>query len=377
MTTMQPVRAAFVMEQALGHVTHARNLESLVADRQDVASTWLPIPFDVRGAARFVPLLRSNWSVRASWRARCALGAALGRRSLDALVFHTQVTALFSVGLMRRVPSIVSMDATPINYDSVGQHYRHQPAGSGLLDRRKFQMNQAVFNAAAALVTWSEWARASLIDDYGTDPDKIHVLAPGAAPAYFEIGARRQTDTERPGPVKVLFVGGDFHRKGGPLLLDSMRELLTSQCELHLVTSQTIEPRPNVYVHPGLTANSPELLRLFAEADLFVLPSYAECLAVVLMEASAAGLPIITTDVGALGEAVERGRSGFTIAPGDGAALRHAVKLLAGNRVLRQRMGRASFALAQRKFDSRRNNQALVDLVVGHAHPVQALRRAA
>src|SRR3954465_11011587 len=123
MTPMQPVRTAFVMEQALGHVTHARNLQTLVAERDDIASTWLPIPFETRGAARLVPLLRSNWSVRASWRARRALNAALTSRPHDALVFHTQVTSLFSVGLMRRYPSLMSLDATPINYDQVGQYY--------------------------------------------------------------------------------------------------------------------------------------------------------------------------------------------------------------------------------------------------------------
>jgi glycosyltransferase involved in cell wall biosynthesis len=376
MTPMQPVRTAFVMEQALGHVTHARNLQSLVAERSDIASTWLPIPFDVRGAARFLPLLRSNWSVRASWRARRALSTALAHTPHDALVFHTQVTALFSVALMRRLPSIVSMDATPINYDRVGAYYGHRPAGNTFLDTRKFQMNQAVFTAAAALVTWSNWARASLIDDYATDPARIHVLAPGAAPAYFEIGERRQPASPSH-PAKVLFVGGDLERKGGPLLLDSIGDLLGDRCELHLVTSQPIEPRAHVHVHPGLTANSPELLRLFAEADLFVLPSYAECLAVVLMEASAAGLPIITTDVGALAEAVQPGQSGLIMQAGNGAALRQGLELLVGNPALREQMGRAGLALAQRKFDAQRNNRALLDLVVEHATSLKALRRAA
>jgi hypothetical protein len=182
MTSMQPVRTAFVMEQALGHVTHAHNLRSLVAEREDIQSTWLPIPFDVHGAAKFVPLYRGNWSVRASWRARRALNIALSRQEHDALVFHTQVTSLFSVGLMRRLPTLISMDATPINYDRVGEYYGHQAAGTSFIDRRKFQMNRAAFDAAASLVTWSDWARDSLIADYGTDPRKISVLAPGAAP---------------------------------------------------------------------------------------------------------------------------------------------------------------------------------------------------
>jgi glycosyltransferase involved in cell wall biosynthesis len=132
-----------------------------------------------------------------------------------------------------------------------------------------------------------------------------------------------------------------------------------------------------VHVHTGLKANSPELLRLFEEADVFVLPSHAECLAVVLMEASAAGLPIITTDVGALSEAVDHGQSGLVIPGGNGAALRYSLEMLISNPQLRQRMGRAGFTLAQRKFDSQRNNRALLDIVVAHATTLQTLRRAA
>src|SRR5262249_31011819 len=149
--------------------------------------------------------------------------------------------------------------------DRVGEYYHHRPSGSGFVDRQKFRMNQAAFEAAAALVTWSKWTRASLIEDYAIDPSRIQVLAPGAAEAYFSIGERRSARTTAGHPVKVLFVGADFKRKGGPLLLDCMSDLTdTDKCELHLVTSVSVEPRHNVYVHNGLTANSPQLLDLFA-----------------------------------------------------------------------------------------------------------------
>src|SRR5262245_14492203 len=104
---MTPLHPAFVMDQALGHGTHPPNLEATLEARADVDPTWLPIPFDVSGPSKLVPLLRSNWSVRASWRARRALNAVLTSRAPQALVFHTQVTALFSVGLMRRIPSLI------------------------------------------------------------------------------------------------------------------------------------------------------------------------------------------------------------------------------------------------------------------------------
>jgi glycosyltransferase involved in cell wall biosynthesis len=377
---MVPIRATFVMEQTLGHVTHARNLQDVAAARTDLTPTWLPIPFGVHGPSRFVPLLRGNWSVRASWRARRALGSALAATSQNALLFHTQVTSLFSVDLMRRIPSIVSLDATPINFDSVGRPYHHRAAGNSLIDQHKFRLNRRVFHAATRMVSWSEWARRSLIDDYAVPADRIRVLAPGAAGAYFDLGEarlRRPDDARDGAPVRLLFVGGDFERKGGPLLLDCLRGSLGERCELHLVTQRDVEPRPNVHVYRGLRPNSLELLRLFALADVFVLPSLAECLAVVLMEAGAAGLPVITTDIGALAEAVCPGESGLVVPAGDGRALACAVETLVSDALLRRRMGRASQTLARGKFDARQNNRMLLDLLVEMAQAAESARVAA
>jgi glycosyltransferase involved in cell wall biosynthesis len=378
---MGPIRAAFVMEQTLGHVTHYRNLRSAVAKQGDVAPTWMPIPFEVNGLSRLVPVLRSNWSVRASWRARRALNGTLAAKRHDVVVFHTQVTALFSLAAMRRLPSVVSLDATPINYDSVGDYYGHRAAGDGMLDRQKYRMNQRVFQSAAGLVTWSEWARRSLIDDYGVDGSRTRVIPPGAAATYFDIGQRRHAQEARPGskgrPARALFVGGDFRRKGGALLLDRMRGPLADRCELHVATADDVTPRRGVHIYRGLGPNSPELGRLFAEADMFVLPTFADCLAVVVMEAMAAGLPVITTGVGALGEMVRDGENGLLIRAGDGEALERALRALVENTQLRRRMGRVGYELACRSFDARHNGQALLDVVVEVAQAGHRARRAA
>jgi glycosyltransferase involved in cell wall biosynthesis len=362
----RPLRAAFVMEQTLGHVTHGRNLSQVLAGQDAVEATWLPVPFDVRGAGRLLPLWRSNWSLRASWRARMALEAALRARRHDALFFHTQVVSLFSTAYMRRLPAVISLDATPINMDSVGAFYNHRPAGDGVLDRQKYRLNRAAFHSAAALVSWSQWGRRSLVEDYGVDDARVRVIAPGAAPDYFRIG-RRRLSAEPPQdggrPVRILFVGGDFRRKGGPLLLEALKGPLGARCEAHIVTREAVAPQANVTVYHGLGPNSPQLLELFAAADVFVLPSLGECLAVVLMEATAAGLPVITTDVGALGEAVLPAESGLLVPPGDGAALAHALRTLVEDGALRRRMGRAGLALAEARFHAERNNRTLLDLL--------------
>ncbi|MCC6173982.1 MAG: glycosyltransferase family 4 protein [Chloroflexi bacterium] len=397
------LRMAFVLEQTLGHVTHTRNLRAAAASRPGLTPVWLPIPFDVRGAGRFVPLYRGNWSVRASWRARQALHAARAIAPLDALFFHTQVTSLFSVDLMRRVPTIVSLDATPINYDSVGASYGHQAAGDGLLDRQKFRLNRRALHAARALVTWSAWAKRSLVEDYGVPAERIHVLAPGAAEAFFALGRRRiaaamdaddgpadNTATEGgsaplPGapaemrggrPIRLLFVGGDWERKGGPDLLAALDGLTDLPWRLDVVTRAELPAHPGVVVHRA-GPNSPELLELFARADLFVLPSHGECLAVVLMEATAAGLPVVTTDVGALGEAVLPGESGVLLPPNDVGALREALRGLLSDAGRRSRMGRAGHALAIERFDAYRNGQTLFDLLAEHARLGASSGRAA
>ena len=377
---MTSVRAGFVMEQTLGHATHFQNLCAAAADQTHVRPTWLPIPFETAGPTRYIPLLRSNWSLRASWLARQALDAAHSAELHDVVVFHTQVTALFSHAVMRRVPSIISLDATPINFDQVGQHYGHAPAGTSPVDRQKFRLNRSTFHLAARLVAWSDWARRSLIEDYGVDPDRVEVIPPGAGSAYVALGARRSAAITEPAsdrPVRLLFVGGDFARKGGMDLLAALRGPLARRCTLDIVTRDAVPPQPGVTVHHGLKPNSPALLRLFEQADIFVLPSLADCLAVVLMEAAAAGLPIITTDVGALREAVRDGSTGLVVRPGKVNELRHAIELLATNHGLRSAMGRAAQAWAVERFDARKNGHTLLRLVSDVAEAPQASRRGA
>src|SRR5262249_15437597 len=121
-------RIGFVMEHTLGHVTHAQNFRASVDTDPDVTATWIPVAIYQPDHWNKTPLVRGNWTLRASLRARRQVQAVLREHPLDALFFHTQVTALFARGLMKRIPTIVSMDATPINFDSIGLPYNHIPS---------------------------------------------------------------------------------------------------------------------------------------------------------------------------------------------------------------------------------------------------------
>ena len=109
---------------------------------------------------------------------------------------------------------------------------------------------------------------------------------------------------------------------------------------------------PGVTVHRGLTNGSVELRALFQSADAFVLPTLADCFSIAAIEAMAAGLPVITTDVGGIGDIVIDGETGFLIPPGDGRALRIALAALVADRDLRSRLGAAGRRRAVATFDA-------------------------
>ena len=119
--------------------------------------------------------------------------------------------------------------------------------------------------------------------------------------------------------MRVLFVGGDLVRKGGDVLVDAVEDLRRDSVpvEVDLVTRDDLAPREGVRVHHGLTPNSDEIVDLYRRADVFCLPTLGDCLPMVLSEAGALGLPVVSTDVGAIDEIVREGETGLLVPPSD------------------------------------------------------------
>jgi glycosyltransferase involved in cell wall biosynthesis len=348
------VQVGIIVEYLIGHVTYADALRRAAARHPGLVTHQYDLRWPYRGLIERLPPIRSNWSLRSSVRTRAILERA---PALDAALMHTQTASLLSVGYMRRVPTIISADATPRQFDSVGAAYGHA-AASERVEGVKAAIVGRAFRAAHRVIAWTEWVRRSLVDDYGVDAARVLVLHPG-------------TQLPPPSPVKpeiprrILFVGGEFERKGGRQLLAALDDA-PFEWELDVVTRSDLSPRPRVRVHQNISAGDAQLRRLYADADVFALPTLGEAVPHVVAEAMAAGLPVIATDVGAIPDLVD-GDSGMLVPPGDVPALRQGLTALLSDPARCRAMGAAARARAERTLDAEINLSRTLDLLAAAA----------
>ena len=364
-------RVGFVLEQTLGHRSHAANLQRILPTLGRIEPVFRLVDFEPRRRYPRLPGY-SNWTLRAAVRTARTLRDLCRRTQVDVLFFHTNVVATLAGRWMRRIPSVVSLDATPAQYDEMGSPYNHR-VRHRLIEAAKHHVNRRCLGLAADVVAWSEWCRESLIEHYGVAPDKVTVIPPG-------VDVRRWTrigDRQDDGVVRILFVGDDFQRKGGDVLVEAVRRLrrrvserpATLAIELDIVSNADVRCEPGVHVHRGVSPNSPELVGLYHRASIFCLPTRGDCLPMVLSEAGAAGLPLVSTSVGAISEIVEDGRNGILVAPGDVDELVVALRRLASDAGLRATWGRRAEQVVAERFNAETNAARLADLLGALAAP--------
>lgn len=265
---------------------------------------------------------------------------------------HTQVPAILLGSAMRQVPTVVSLDATPVQYDALGEHYAHA-VGPRWLERIKTELNRRCFDRAEHLVTWADWTKESLAVDYGIDRARVTVIPPGVDVERWEapVGHERPED----GITRILFVGGDLDRKGGRDLIEAFAVLhgrYGDLIELHLVTPTEVKAPPGVTVHRTMTPNSAELIALYHRCHVFCLPTRGDCLPMVLPEAGAAGLALVSTDVGAIGEIVRNGETGLLVPVRDVPALVAALDSVVTDHGRRRRLGSAANELVRAEHNA-------------------------
>lgn len=357
------MKFCFLAERQVGIGSAAAALEPYVKQTPNI--TWTDVTYAETGG--FIERLPLPGRLGGTLRGYQQTSETLRRGPYDALLFLTHNPAVFQQQALRRTPALLWTDVTPALLDQQAEQYDHPVDRLPALSKLKHSLVRRTFRSAALCVGWSEWARRSFVADYGVPERNTTVVAPGIDLAHWRLPQRVPSQ----GLPRLLFVGGNFRRKGGDVLLALFRDHLRGRCELDLVTRDPVDAEPGVRVHRGLSAKSPELLALYRDAAAFVLPTRGDCFSIASLEAMAMGLPVVVSQVGGIADIVEHGRSGYLMDPNDARGLRDALEQLLKSAEHCRALGARGRQLVEQRFDARLTAERLLDLMRGAARALK------
>ena len=172
----------------------------------------------------------------------------------------------------------------------------------------------------------SQWAIDSVINECDADPRNCHVLEFGPNIDLKDIELGKTYDG---GELRILFIGKDWNRKGGDIVVEIVEKLRSKGVDAQLgIAGPRKEPascagKDFICCYGFLNKNNPtdyhKIIDLYSQSHIFLLPTKAECSAIVFSEAAAAGLPVYTYMTGGTGNYVIDGVNGHTFPIGSSA----------------------------------------------------------
>jgi starch synthase len=228
-------------------------------------------------------------------------------------------------------------------YTAIAKQY---PEWSFALEQKSdvlLKVEQDEYQSADAIVVASSFTRNTLIEN-GIPIDKIFINPYGIDTTQFKL----KTNFYKGGPVKFLFVGLVDARKGVPLLMDIIQQVDPGKASFTFVgpiedkVTQLFSKQNFPNVHLAGKVPHKNLVSIFEEHDVFVFPSYFEGFGLVILEAMATGLPVITTVATAGPDCIDNGEEGFVIQCGDKDALKTSVEYFMQQPNEIERMGTAA-----------------------------------
>jgi len=337
-------------QDAIGVALRARTAGSSIEARH---ASLPPMGRAARLATRGVPLLAPldldghpvRWQLVQALRTRHLLGQERGGWAPDVLHLNGHTLGLLSAGRMRRVPTLLSVDCTIEDWHAMGIWRAPRPWSrttllpSLLLERR-------AFTAAARVLAWTEWARQGVLR--ACPSAHVTINHPGLDLERFRPAPRR--DRVRP---RLLFVGGRFREKGGEELIRVLGGLLGSEMDLDVVTPEPVPRVDGVRVHRH-APDSPALVDLYQQADLFCLPTRGDAAPFAVLEAMACGTPVVAYDVGAIAEMLGQPPCGASVPKGEMSGFVTEIRALLADPPKRQAIGARARSRCEEHYDARR-----------------------
>lgn len=257
----------------------------------------------------------------------------------DWLVAHSAI----ALAEVFDVPMVSTVHATEAG--------RHSGWVSGHISRQVHAVESWFVRDSDSLITCSASMAEEISELFGPGLAEITVIRNGIDSSHWQFAARQA----RTGPAELLFFGRLEYEKGVHEAIAALPRIRRS----HPGTTLTIAGEGTQQewlmevarkhkvlkaVHFVGRVDHDELLALLHRADVAVLPSHYEPFGIVALEAAAAGIPLVTSNVGGLGEAVINGQTGVSCPPRDVAVLAAAVR-----RVLDDPAGAQQRAIAARE----------------------------
>lgn len=279
----------------------SESLMNALSERQDVELERVDAQHNLVSSAVLVGIGRargySNWKYSRLNRQLTDAKVRRGIRRLEA----DAVIGIGDVETISDVPTFLYQDA---NFSVLRAHREllgiHAPSlvqlPAGRLDELVDEQREA-YASAAGVLSFSQWFADWLSEHDGVPREKIHVVGGG----LHDLPARRDLEARGAHGTNVLFIGRDFVRKGGDLVVDAISQLRGSgsgDFKLTVVgpARWPLEiPIPDWLDFRGEVPAS-EVRQMWAHHDIFALPTWYEPYGLVFLEARAAGVPILGRD---------------------------------------------------------------------------------
>jgi glycosyltransferase involved in cell wall biosynthesis len=221
-------------------------------------------------------------------------------------IFTFQTQSLFDASIPE-IPHFVYTDHTYLaNLQYPGFNSQNLPSKTWL------EYEKSIYQNATLNFTMSSNISQSMIEDYACNSNKIACVYCGA-----NVQAKQDEtfNDQRFSKENILFVGVEWYRKGGPVLVEAFKKVL----ETHPNATLTIvgcKPKLNI-PNCNIVGRVPiqNVKQYYQKASVFCLPTTLEPFGIVFLEAMAHKLPIIGSNIGAIPEFIIEGKNGYKVEP--------------------------------------------------------------
>jgi glycosyltransferase involved in cell wall biosynthesis len=322
--------------------------EALAGHGHDVSIIHLPLT----ARSNPIALARTFYPHRHGWRHRLLLGSDSVRARTKtaerelARAGHADVIlqfgCLFGPGRAPGAPHAIYTDHI---FSLTRRLYPRWSPLSGRAAAAFESHESALLRNADVVFAFSQFVRQGMIDDYGCDPERVHVVGTGA-------NVRADAPERALDEQVAFFAGYDFERKGGHVLLAAWPEVRRRLPSARLEIAAA--GRAPAHLPEGVTwlgrLSRDELTARYRRVSTFVLPSLFEPFGLVFAEAMASGLPVVATRTCGVPEIVRDGETGVLVEVNDAAALADALVDVLGDPDRARAMGSAGRARVLDQF---------------------------